>query len=100
MDWSWELLAAPEQDLLRRLAVFAGGWTLAAVGSICAGEGIWAPAVLDLLDGLVNKSLVQLDESETGVRYGTVLQYAGERLRGETGTSPGVWRWPRKRPLP
>jgi non-specific serine/threonine protein kinase len=84
MDWSWDLLVAPQQFLLRRLAVFgAGGWTLATAEAVCAEEGIEAQAVLDLLDGLVNKSLVQLSEREPAARYGvleTVLQYAAERL--------------------
>jgi non-specific serine/threonine protein kinase len=69
--------------LLRRLAVFAGGWTLDAAEAICAGEGIAEEEVLELLAGLVNKSLVLLEEERTGARYRlleTVRQYGREKL--------------------
>ena len=79
LDWSWELLDEPEQVLLRRLSVFAGGAELAAIESICA-----APDALDLVSGLVDKSLVVAREHENGaVRYGLlaiVREYATERL--------------------
>ncbi len=83
IDWSWELLDDQEQRLLLRLSVFAGGWTLEAAEAVCAGDGIEGWAVLDLLAGLVNKSLVGLNESGEEARYGlleTVRQYAAERL--------------------
>ena len=38
LDWSYTLLNAPEQALLRRLAVFAGGWTIEAAETVCAGD--------------------------------------------------------------
>ncbi|HEV7126313.1 MAG TPA: helix-turn-helix domain-containing protein, partial [Ktedonobacterales bacterium] len=77
LDWSYDLLGEPERLLLQRLSVFAGGWTLEAAEAICAGE------VLDLLAGLVAKSLVLLEEGATDARYRmleTVRQYARERL--------------------
>src|SRR5207247_330090 len=40
IDWSYDLLSDPEQVLLRRLSVFAGGWTLEAAEDVCAGERI------------------------------------------------------------
>src|SRR5579884_2465087 len=82
LDWSYDLLDRPEQTLLHRLAVFAGGWTLEAAEAVCAGEPIAEWQVLDLLGGLVVKSLVQAQEAEEDVRYHlleTVRQYAGER---------------------
>ena len=90
MDWSYELLSRQEQAVLRRLAVFAGGWTLEAAEAICAdaesdstGEPLRrertagaerddatdrlpAGAVLDALAGLVDKSLVLLEVSRFG----------------------------------
>ncbi len=81
IDWSYDLLSEPERTLFRRLAVFAGGWTLAAVESVGAGSNIEQSDVLDLLTQLVEKSLVALEPE--GGRYGlleTVRQYAQERL--------------------
>jgi non-specific serine/threonine protein kinase len=84
INWSHDLLLKPERVLLRRLAVFAGGWTLEAAESVCAGEGMEGNAVLDLITQLVNKSLV-LSERMQGqeARYRmleTIRQYASERL--------------------
>jgi predicted ATPase len=83
LEWSYDLLSEPEQLLLDRLAVFAGGWTLAAAEAICAGDGVEQWEILDLLAGLVHKSLVQATEVAGDVRYGlleTVRQYGQERL--------------------
>ena len=84
IDWSWELLTVEEQRLLRRLSVFAGGMDLEAVETICASEDLPAYVCLDLLNELVNKSLV-LAKREQGeeTRYyllETIRQYAQERL--------------------
>jgi predicted ATPase/DNA-binding CsgD family transcriptional regulator len=84
MDWSYDLLTPAEQALLRRLSIFAGGCSLAAVETVCAGGGIEASQVLVLLSALVNKSLVvaqTLQRSEA--RYTlleTIRQYAQARL--------------------
>src|SRR5215210_6592018 len=58
LDWSQALLSEPERRLFRRLSVFAGGWTLEAAEVVGAGDGIERDEVLDLLSGLVDKSLV------------------------------------------
>jgi len=84
MDWSYELLAAQERAVLRRLAVFAGGFDLEAAEAVCAGDTVAQAEVLDLLDHLVDKSLVLADISGAQVQYrllGTVRQYARERLQ-------------------
>jgi predicted ATPase/WD40 repeat protein/transcriptional regulator with XRE-family HTH domain len=69
MEWSYDLLDAAERALLQRLAVFVGGWDLAAAETVCVGEAIEAEHVLDLLTGLVHKSLVQVEEGQGATRY-------------------------------
>src|SRR3712207_7618656 len=56
------------RSLFRRLAVFAGGWTLEAAEAICAGDGIDRDEVLDGLARLVAKSLVQAEEDRKSTR--------------------------------
>ena len=88
MDWSYNLLSEAERTLLRRLAVFASGWTLDAAEAIGADEdaqGLIQPDdVLDLLTQLVNKSLVITEGAQRDhVRYRlleTIRQYAREKL--------------------
>lgn len=83
IDWSYDLLSEEERALLRRLSVFAGGWTLEAAERVCSGEGMEAWEVLDLLTALVEKSLVQYGEQDGEARYRlpeTVRQYARDRL--------------------
>jgi pentatricopeptide repeat protein len=83
VDWSYRLLLEAERALLRRLSVFAGGFTLDAAEFVGAGDGIEAHHVLDLLSQLVDKSLVVLDEDAAEGRFRlleTVRQYAASRL--------------------
>jgi len=90
IDWSYDLLTEPERVLFRRLAVFAGGWSLEAVEAVGAGGGIHHDDVLDLLIGLVAKSLVIAEKDGTRYRLlETVRQYAAERL-DESGESEAV----------
>jgi len=87
IQWSYEHLAADEQQVLRRLAVFAGGWTVPAAAAV-VGESADELAMLELLDRLVDKSLVIIErEGQTEPRcrmLDTVRQFAQERL-DETG---------------
>lgn len=70
LDWSYELLSEEERALLRRLAVFAGGFSLEAAEAICAGEAAAGrPDVLDILTRLVEKSLVIFDAQGDQSRY-------------------------------
>ena len=69
LDWSHALLTAPEQELFRRLAVFAGGWNLPAAEAVCVGGRVTAEEVMPLLTRLVDTSLVLADESNGRVRY-------------------------------
>jgi non-specific serine/threonine protein kinase len=83
VDWSHDLLAEPERVVLRRLAVFAGGWTLEAAEAVCAGAPVEREDVLDLLLRLVDKSLVIAEEQEREARYRlleTIRRYAEEQL--------------------
>ena len=69
MDWSYELLSASEQILLRRLSVFVG-WSLEMAEQVCSDDDIPASAVLDLLDSLMDKSLAVREPEVLGqARY-------------------------------
>jgi predicted ATPase/class 3 adenylate cyclase len=101
IDWSWDLLAPREQALLRRLAVFAGGFTIEACEAVCADgdisvrqEPIDAFDVMDLLSELIEKSLLIMEDRVGGLRYRlleTVRQYGRERLQ-ESGEENAVRR--------
>jgi hypothetical protein len=85
IDWSYELLSAPERVAFARLSVFAGGCTLEAAEAVIADAGLEADDVLDLLAGLLDKSLVVVDRSRADTRYDmleTIRQYGEERLVG------------------
>src|SRR5437016_224938 len=58
IEWSHALLTEPEQILFRRLAVFTGGFTIDAAEAVAAGGAVAVPDLLDLLSGVVDKSLV------------------------------------------
>jgi predicted ATPase/DNA-binding CsgD family transcriptional regulator/DNA-binding XRE family transcriptional regulator len=83
-DWSYELLDEPEKLLFDRLSVFSGGWTLEAAEAIVSGGSVTDANVIDLLSGLVDKSLVSADLKETGaVRYRlleSIREYAQQHL--------------------
>jgi predicted ATPase len=81
IDWSHDLLPETERALFRRLAVFAGGWTLEAAEFVCTQGVVRNDAVLDLLSLLVEKSLVGFDAGAQRYRMlETVHEYAVERL--------------------
>jgi non-specific serine/threonine protein kinase len=83
IQWSYDHLSPDEQWMLRLLSVFVGGWTLAAAVRVI-GDPVDEYRVLDLLTGLVDRSLVALERIGDGTtRYAmleTVRQYAQERL--------------------
>lgn len=83
VDWSYVLLNAEEQLVLARLSIFMGGFDLGAAEQVCGAEPISAEDVLDLLQSLVEKSLVMLDEREENTRYQvleTIRDYAYGKL--------------------
>jgi predicted ATPase len=88
VDWSHDLLSDDERALLRRLVVFSGGWSLDAAECVCAdpalaGSSLNPHGVLDLLTGLVDKSLVVAEARGSEERYRfleTIREYAEEKL--------------------
>ncbi|MBV9379928.1 MAG: tetratricopeptide repeat protein, partial [Streptosporangiaceae bacterium] len=103
LDWSHDLLAADERAVFRRLAVFSGGFTLAAAehvvagpvaGPVAPGDGIRPADMLDLLTRLADKSLLRVEHNAGGARYhllATIRDYARERL-AESGEEDTVRR--------
>ena len=101
VDWSWDLLTAPERAVLRRLSVFAGGCDLAAAETVCSSapsggtDSLHAADIAGVVGGLVDKSLVVAEPAADGqMRYRlleTVAGYAAERL-DESGERAGAER--------
>jgi len=92
IEWSYELLTAPERTLFQRLSVFTG-WSLEMAEQVCSDEDIPAADVLGLTAALVDKSLVVLDPELLGqARYrmlDTIREYAAMRL-AQAGESAAV----------
>ena len=84
LDWSYELLAEPERVILRRLAIFAGAFSLEAAGAVAASPESHRRQVIDGLSNLVTKSLVAAEvEGTVRDRYrllDTTRAYALEKL--------------------
>ena len=97
LDWRYESLDAEEAAALRRLSVFAGGFTMEAAEAVCRSAG-----VLATLSGLFDKSLVLVDRSRRPTRYRqleTVRQYAAEQLAAcgeEAAARDDHLRWARR----
>jgi predicted ATPase/DNA-binding CsgD family transcriptional regulator len=88
IEWSCALLIEDERALLRRLAVFASGFSLAAVEAVCAGGEIEDHDVLGLLTSLVDKSLVHVDlRADRFGLHETMRAYAGAALEAEGATA-------------
>ena len=88
VQWSYELLGEAEAALFDRLAVFAGGFSVAAAEAICSDDQLVEELdVLDLLAGLVDKSMIQRDRNsdERFVMLETLRQFAEERLDNSGG---------------
>jgi predicted ATPase len=96
LEWSYALLAEPEQRLFDRLAVFAGGWTLEAAEAVGAGDGIESADVLELLIHLVDKSLVVAQEGLRGEAWyrllETLREYGWEGLTRSGGADATLRR--------
>jgi predicted ATPase len=95
VDWSYALLSATERVVFDRLAVFSGGFTLAAASAVVTGEGIEDWDIVDALGGLVAKSMVVAEPGGEHTRYQlleTLRQYGRERLHEDGDTD----RWRRR----
>jgi predicted ATPase/DNA-binding CsgD family transcriptional regulator/Tfp pilus assembly protein PilF len=95
VDWSYNLLGDGEKQLFKRMSVFLGGGTLEDVEDVCNYDRKLQVGVLDGVQSLVNKSLMQRREGREGeprfVMLETIHEYAGERLR-ESGEADAVHR--------
>jgi predicted ATPase/class 3 adenylate cyclase len=83
IDWSYQLLQAPERKLFARLAIFAGGCTLDAVDAVCNPDGELGLSTLDGLARLVDHSLVRRHDAPGASRFGmleTILDFGREEL--------------------
>jgi hypothetical protein len=84
VEWSYELLVEPERRVLRRVSVFAGGFTPVEALAVVANGDVDRITLLDVLQSLVEKNLIQLDEAaEPLVRYRlleTIRQFAKQEL--------------------
>jgi predicted ATPase len=87
IDWSYELLEDPERRFFRRLAVFAGGWTIEACENVCNREGELGLDTLDGLTSLADKSLIHgADGKEDEPRFAmlqVVREFATDRLEAD-----------------
>jgi predicted ATPase len=88
VQWSYDLLDEPESTVLCRAAVFAGGFNLAAADAVCGGGAVDAVAVLDALDSLARKSLINVERGAAEVRYRlleTIREFAEQQLAARSG---------------
>ena len=95
VDWSYSLLSATERVVFDRLAVFSGGFTLAAATAVVTSDGMEGWDIVDALGGLVAKCMVVAEPGGEHTRYQlleTLRQYGRERLHEDGDTD----RWRRR----
>jgi predicted ATPase/DNA-binding CsgD family transcriptional regulator len=83
IDWSYDLCTPAEQALWARASVFAGGFSLDALETVCADEALPASLLLDTVAGLVDKSILVREQRGKHVRFrmlDTVREYGAARL--------------------
>ncbi|MGQ4600593.1 LuxR C-terminal-related transcriptional regulator [Nocardia sp. R6R-6] len=83
IDWSYALCSVKEQTLWARLSVFSRSFALDSVEEVCSGDSLVGGEMIDLLDGLVRKSIVIAEFTGGRARYQlleTVREYGADRL--------------------
>ncbi len=83
IDWSHELCSEPERLVWARASVFSGGFDLAAAEQVCGGEGVDPAEVVDIIDSLIDKSILSREEHGGLARYGmleSLREYGQDRL--------------------
>lgn len=84
IDWSYDLLSEPERQVFRRLGVFVGGRTLESIEAVCMEEDTEEFELLDLLQQLIEKSLLSVELEASGIRRYTLIesvwQYSRDKL--------------------
>ncbi len=86
IEWSFELLDAPQKLLFCRLAIFSGGCTLDAAEAICNPDGELRIATLEAMADLVDQSLVRRTAQAGETRFGmleTIREYGREQLEAD-----------------
>ena len=90
IDWSYRLCTAAEQRLWARLSIFSGGVELDAIEAICSDELVLAEEVLDLITGLIDKSILTCEEYRFGLRFRMLesfREYAVHKLAEQRETA-------------
>ena len=93
VSWSYDLLREDEQIVLDRLSVFAGGFDLQAAEAVCGAGPITPEDVLDLVNSLVDKSLIMVEQEGRASRYGlleTIKEFAHEHLTKRPGLQTAI----------
>ncbi len=83
IDWTYDLCTEAEQLLWQRLTVFTGGFSLEAAAAVTTGDGVEPSRLLNLITGLIDKSVISLDTEQGIPRYRileTIREYAATRL--------------------
>ena len=89
LDWSYQLLSPTEQTIFQQAGVFVKGWTVEAAEAVCA-EGVEVWDVLDILDRLVDKSLINAEDMGASARYTmleTLRQYSLTKMMDVSGAT-------------
>jgi non-specific serine/threonine protein kinase len=84
IDWSYELCTDAERLLWARASVFSGSFDLDAAEQVCSGDGLDRASVLDVIDGLIDKSILLREEDQGVARYRmleTMRQYGEDKSR-------------------